>query len=159
MYILIARQSRGPATALWAWTWRSKSLSTWYENALQFHGEPRKGGKKKQKGTRGNEREPKGSQMGTKGVPKGDQNGAKIVPNWKRHLQKHPLRNRNEKVGKKDAERMTIYAKKVNQCTKSLKINEKSKRRTNSRKSWKMMTKQCPNETRNQNWVNLFKKR
>ena len=54
--------------------------------------------------------EPKGSQIGCKGEPKGYQNGAKMVPKWKRHLPKHPLRNRIEQIEKKGAKRMPIYA-------------------------------------------------
>ena len=73
-----ARQSRGSATALWVWTWRSKTLITWYANSLQFLGEPRKGVKRKPKGANGSQNEAsseaKGCQKDTKMDPIGCQN-------------------------------------------------------------------------------------
>ena len=49
---------------------------------------------------KGSQRKPKGSQLVAKAVSKGNQNGAKRMPKWKRDIQTHPLRNRNEKVEK-----------------------------------------------------------
>ena len=56
-----------------------KHLSTWNENALQIHGEPRKGRKGTPKGTK---IKPNGSQSGAKEVPKRCQRGAQRIQKW-----------------------------------------------------------------------------
>ena len=87
------------------------------------------------------ERDEKGSQReptGAKTKPNGSQWCAKRIGKRIQQgaiMKKYPLRNRSEQVGKKDAKRMTMYAKGVptwsqNRCPKSLKDKEKTRNET-----------------------------